>query len=547
MIEHVPLLRRDTESSMNDPPSMRVPPSGRKHGRSDSDIAQPLERSVDLADGKDDIDHHSDITIRSTIFDRAAQASGGGWGRVKPKPKPQKPPPQATAREDLSELQARHDCWSGESVYPAISIRDAQDSADSYGPCARPKNKVLPTKATVKTDASDQQLSPNHHDDMTTHSAIAARYTSGSFDLPGKPCRGNKPCYCHPPVVASKSELKTAEIQPRRMRDKCNGHPCLLDRPRFGPPAVASRSESKRTEIQPRDVNCCNGRPCLIHRPFYCARGGTSKLESKTTEIQPRRIPCQPCSSADPFVLDRDETVPEGKYKQRSNLYALSECPCGNSKRDDKPDGTGIQDTRIADVMAVLNSRDNLTMVNNATGIAPKNATKIDHDVQKAMYTAQAGVLVLYAVMVVTGLCFTLLFFICIRHCCIRRHRRNALASRRTSYPYKPEISQIESRPNAPTNGSTRMNRIDEEVGEEDVAPQPMTTLDGANDGWTRWLLQKRDVRIQIMFSIDSILIDCWFTDSAAQAYTSNSKASCSSSYSYPEITSTNLFDCSQG
>lgn len=239
-----------------------------------------------------------------------------------------------------------------------------------------------------------------------------------------------------------------------------------------------------------------------------------------TPDILPRKISCHRCpSSLGPVYDNMPAEVLESRHSGRP-LYRPHNKPFQPAppiNRDGDDGGAGTQrntnSTKVADVMS-LNMNSEEPNVENAKTVDDhanlKNATDVNGAHQSngssnsttplPPKTEQVGGnYFLYVVLVVVGFCMFVLSVVMIRHACIQRRRRNSIASRRKEYPFGASqqmdgpLTDISARNK--TRGSTRMKRIDEEVAEE---PQ-IAQNDGASDGWTKWLLQKKEVWIRML------------------------------------------------
>jgi hypothetical protein len=355
-------------------------------------------------------------------------------------------------------------------------------------------------------------------DSVTTISEINARHV--------RPARGPRPtAHKKPPrTVASKenlSELQTKsdarndvftepDIYTRNAQASGGGWGRQKPKPKKNPPPGAATTPTP--DILPRKI------PCHRCPPLGPVEDDSQAevLESRQFGLPYYRKPLGPHNrpSKRPSNPERDNRIADSYSRHNRPSYACDRPQCHHrpTKRDGDVGGADTQQdtnsTKVADVMRLdmnpgeVNDR-NVTRAGNEGHpinatlliIVANNGTKNGTD---KLWPAgdTAGITIMYIVLMVVGFCMLLLFVIMIRHACIQRRRRNSIASRRKDYPSSTGVfqqmdgSQADFSTRNKTQGSTRMKRIDEEVAEEAQIVQS----DGAGDGWTKWLLQKREV-----------------------------------------------------
>ncbi|KUJ20321.1 uncharacterized protein LY89DRAFT_779106 [Mollisia scopiformis] len=470
MVELVPHARRDTESTFADYDRDTKHGKHGKHGRSGSEESNnaPVLELVP----------HVRRDTESIINDYLIASKHGKHGRSGFENSNNTPVlehvrvPDA-ARDKIprnpTDLKTRVDHHEGIAASSDIYVRIAQASGGGWGrqkpkPKPKPKDKNPPPEAIVKKDNSEHR--PRTKLDEDTRESSRAIPKRGGV----RNCDGG--------------------------RRKC------IHRPFFGPPAAAVMArEDKAKHAAPHLDDCSKGN----HSPSCIDKGNNllamnlpvalHETGSEIPSVMSRKIPCHRCSPIGSGVGDHSTEAYEARgYRSnptmRERQEAVSDLSSGTSSETQKTNNSAI-----ADVMSYLQSH-NSTMM--SAGNSTNNATLPDNGNNKSEDNATRGVF--YIVLSVAGFCMVLLGLIYLRHACIQRRRWKSLAERKTTYPYKPEASQIESLPRTRLHGSSRMKRIDEEVAEEPASTQPMA-LDGASDGWTRWLLQKRDTRKPIQMS----------------------------------------------
>ncbi|KAE8441849.1 hypothetical protein EG329_004250 [Mollisiaceae sp. DMI_Dod_QoI] len=324
------------------------------------------------------------------------------------------------------------------------------------------------------TPRPELQPKTDQYDCMPTHLASSVKATQ-SLDRG----RGIRTCRRCPPVATIRNKIPATELDARKDIQEKRYDNRLLDIscPRYGNcPPIAVRSET----VPMGDIEAkCSSSHADDHTTIHQRGEIVSELSSSKYRTCP--IPRGHCSSPATTKRNTGFNRIETQEKNSTTLRPVVD--------DVGSHESGAQRGNETKVDAAPSNRNGTTVY---TG------SNVDSAYPKTRDTSENtdGTILLFVVIGIVGICLLFLGVLYLWHLFRCRKMKKSIDKTSNSSICHLEVAQPSTVAHADLFARNRtydghgMGRIDEEAY-EDTGHPPMN-LDGTNDGWTKWFLQKR-------------------------------------------------------